>query len=112
LSTTDLPLSGHDFLEIQASPEFRELRKKHHGFVFPMSAFFLLWYALYVVLGAFAHDFMAIKLIGNINVGLIIGLSQFVTTFVITGLYVWFANRRLDPLAAAIRQKLEGSRAA
>jgi uncharacterized membrane protein (DUF485 family) len=111
LSTTDLPLSGHHFLEIQASPEFQELRKKHHRFVFPMSAFFLLWYALYVVLGAFAHDFMAFKLIGNINVGLIMGLSQFVTTFVIAGLYVWFANRRLDPLAAAIRQKLEGSRA-
>ena len=51
------------------------------------------------MLGAFAHDFMAIKVWGNINVGLLIGLGQFVTTFVITGLYVRFANRELDPRA-------------
>ena len=50
---------------------------------------------------------MAIKVFGNINVGLIIGLGQFLTTFVITGLYVRFANRELDPRAAAIRAELE-----
>ena len=74
-----------------------------------MSAFFLIWYATYVVLGAFAHDFMAIRLWGNINLGLIIGLGQFVTTFVITGLYVRFANRELDPRAAALRTELGGA---
>ena len=73
-----------------------------------MTAFFLVWYGLYVVLGAFAHDFMAIKVFGNVNVGLLIGLGQFLTTFVITGLYVRFANRELDPRAAAIRAELEG----
>ncbi|MBA0049117.1 DUF485 domain-containing protein [Mycobacterium sp. NPDC050853] len=100
-------LSTERALELQASPEFRELRKTLRRFVFPMTAFFLIWYGLYVVLGAFAHDFMAIKLIGNINVGLVLGLGQFVTTFVITGLYVRFANRELDPRAAAIRAEVE-----
>jgi uncharacterized membrane protein (DUF485 family) len=76
-------------------------------FVFPMTAF-LLWYGLYVLLGAFAHDFMATKVFGNVNVGLLIGLGQFVSTFVITGLYVRFANRELDPRAAAIREQFEG----
>ncbi|GAB5898107.1 DUF485 domain-containing protein [Mycolicibacterium mageritense] len=109
---TDLPArpapSGEQFLAAQASPEFQELRSKLRRFVFPMTAFFLLWYALYVVLGAFAHEFMAIKVIGNINIGLLLGLGQFVTTFVITGIYVRFANRELDPRAAAIRERLEG----
>jgi uncharacterized membrane protein (DUF485 family) len=73
-----------------------------------MTAFFLIWYASYVLLGAFAHDFMAVKVIGNINMGLLIGLGQFATTFVITGLYVRFANRELDPRAEAIRAELEG----
>ncbi|MDT5255454.1 MAG: hypothetical protein QOD10_534, partial [Mycobacterium sp.] len=62
----------------------------------------------YVLLGAFAHDFMATKVFGNINVGLLIGLGQFLSTFVITGLYVRFANRELDPRAAAIRAELDG----
>nr|WP_099048730.1 MULTISPECIES: DUF485 domain-containing protein [Mycobacteriaceae] len=94
---------------MQASPEFQELRTRLRRFVFPMTAFFLVWYGLYVALGAFAHDFMAIRVFGNINVGLLIGLGQFLTTFVITGLYVRFANRELDPRAAAIREELEGA---
>lgn len=100
-------LSTDRALEIQASPEFHELRKTLRRFVFPMTAFFLGWYGLYLALGAFAHDFMAIKVVGNINVGLVLGLGQFLTTFVITGLYVRFANRELDPRAAAIRAEAE-----
>ncbi len=41
-----------------------------------------------------AHDFMSIKLVGNINVALVFGLSQFVTTFVIAWLY---ATTRRSP---------------
>jgi uncharacterized membrane protein (DUF485 family) len=93
---------------MQASPEFQELRTRLRRFVFPMTGFFLVWYATYVLLGAFAHDFMAIRVFGNVNVGLLIGLGQFLTTFVITGLYVRFANRELDPRAAAIRAEMEG----
>ena len=42
---------------------------------------------------------MAIKVLGNINVGLVFGLLQFVSTFVITTIYVRYANRHLDPAA-------------
>ncbi|OBF14506.1 DUF485 domain-containing protein [Mycobacterium sp. ACS4331] len=110
MPTTDSPPAptGAQFLETQASPEFQELRTRLRRFVFPMTVFFLLWYALYVALGAFAHDFMAIRVFGNVNLGLLIGLGQFLTTFVITGLYVRFANRELDPRAEAIRAELEG----
>lgn len=112
MSETDLPIrpeaiSGERYLQVQASPEFQELRSRLRNFVFPMTAFFLIWYATYVVLGAFAHGFMATKVWGDINIGLIIGLGQFVTTFLITGLYVRFANRELDPRAEAIRAELE-----
>lgn len=101
--------TAQQFLDMQASPEFQELRSRLRSFVFPMTAFFLIWYATYVMLGAFAHDFMAIHVFGNVNVGLLIGLGQFLTTFVITGLYVRFANRELDPRAAAIRAEMAGT---
>ena len=64
------------YIECQNSPEFQELRKRLRRFVFPMTVFFLSWYASYVLLGAFAHDFMAIKVIGNINVGLLLGWAS------------------------------------
>jgi uncharacterized membrane protein (DUF485 family) len=114
VSTTEFPHrdvptpSGEQFTAIQASPEFAELRRRLRRFVFPMTALFLAWYATYVLLGAFAHDFMAIKVFGNVNVGLLVGLGQFLSTFVITGLYVRFANREIDPRAAAIRSAVEG----
>jgi len=76
--------------------------------VFPMAIAFLLWYFAYVILAAYAVDFMSTKVWGNINVGIIMGLLQFVTTFAITGWYVSYSNRRLDPVAADIRHGIEG----
>jgi uncharacterized membrane protein (DUF485 family) len=108
----DTPMpSGEQYIAMQASPEFQELRNRLRRFVFPMSALFLIWYFAYVMLGAFAHDFMAIKVWGDINVGLLIGLGQFVSTFLITAVYVRFATRELDPRAEAIRTELEGGAA-
>lgn len=104
-------VSGQEFIAVQASPEFQELRNRLRRFVFPMTAAFLLWYFLYVMLGAFAHDFMATKVWGDINVGILVGLGQFVTTFLITFIYVRFANRELDPRSEAIRSELEGDAA-
>ena len=98
--------SGTEYLAVQAGPDFADLRRTLRRFVFPMTAFFLIWYASYVLLGAFAHDFMATRVWGNINVGLLLGLGQFVTTFLITGLYIQFANRKLDPRAEAIRAQM------
>jgi uncharacterized membrane protein (DUF485 family) len=95
------------YLAVQSSPDFQELRTRLRRFVFPMTAFFLAWYGIYVALGAYAHDFMATPVWGNINAGLLIGLGQFLTTFVITGLYVRFANRELDPRATELRARVE-----
>ncbi|MFB0835188.1 DUF485 domain-containing protein [Arthrobacter halodurans] len=102
------PSPIEDFTEVQNSPEFKELKRTHRSFVFPMTVFFLLWYFAYVLAAAYLPEFMSIKVMGNINVGLVLGLLQFVSTFVITALYVSFANRKLDPKATAIRHEIEG----
>lgn len=94
--------------EVQASAEFVALRRRLRRFVFPMAALFLAWYLLYVLLADYAHGFMSTKLIGNVNVGLVLGLLQFVSTFAITAAYVRFANRHFDPVAEKIRDEVEG----
>lgn len=91
---------------VQASPEFQALRRRLRRFVFPMSALFLGWYLAYVLLASYAKPLMATKLAGNVTVGLVLGLLQFVSTFVITTLYVRFARRAVDPAAAAIRARM------
>ena len=92
-----------DFVGLQQSGQFRELRRRHRSFVFPVLALALLWYLAYVLLAGYAPEFMATPVFGRINVGLLIGLAQVVTTFAITMLYVSYANRNLDPIAAELR---------
>ncbi|MEV8250542.1 DUF485 domain-containing protein [Microbacterium sp. NPDC076768] len=101
-----------DYIAVERSPRFLQLKRTQRSFVFPLAAFFLLWYFAYVILAAFAPEFMGQKVWGDITIGLILGLGQFVTTFTITMAYVSFANRKLDPLATEIREELEKAQAA
>ena len=95
-------------LAVQRSPEFIELRKRFRSFAFPMTIVFLSWYLLYVLASGYARDFMGYELIGNINVAYVFGLLQFATTFLIAWLYERHMDNKVDPLAEAIRAKLEG----
>ena len=96
------------FVAVQEAPEFQDLRRRFRGWVLPVAAASLLWYFAYVILAAYAPGFMGQKVVGNINVGLIMGLLQFVTTFGVTALYIRFADKVLDPATARIREKIEG----
>ena len=106
--TTDAT-PAEKYLEVQRSAEFASLRRKLRNFVFPMTIAFFLWYALYVLLSAYARDFMSVKLIGNINVAIVFGLLQFVSTFVIAWVYSRYADRRIDPTAERLRARVEGA---
>ena len=96
----------YSVVEMQSDPEFQELKRRFRAFAFPTTAIFLGWYLLYVIASGFARDFMAQKVIGNINVAIIFGLLQFVSTFLIAFLYSRYANTRLDPLAEKLRQRI------
>lgn len=95
------------YVRLQQTEEFQDLRTRFRRFVFPMTAFFLVWYFLYVLAAVFAPEFMSQKLVGNINVGLVFGLLQFVTTFAITFIYARWANREFDPRAEALGQRMD-----
>jgi len=99
-----------DWQAVQAEPDFQELRRRLRSFVFPVTGLFLGWYLLYVLLATYAPAFMGTPVIGNINVGLIFGLLQFVSTFAITAWYVRFADKRFDPLATTVRTQIEGQK--
>ncbi|GAA4202936.1 DUF485 domain-containing protein [Actinocatenispora rupis] len=91
-------------------PRFVQLRSRFRRFVFPVAAAFLGWYLLYVVLSAFARDLLGIRVYGSVNVALVFGLLQFVTTFVVALRYARFARTRLDPLAAELADTAAGDR--
>jgi uncharacterized membrane protein (DUF485 family) len=108
VDSTVLP-ANERYVAISETPEFDNLRKALRKFVFPMTVAFLVWYALYVLLSAYARDFMHTKVVGHINVALIFGLLQFVSTFLIAWAYARYADKKIDPLADRLRAEAEGT---
>ncbi|MYW03762.1 DUF485 domain-containing protein [Streptomyces sp. SID3343] len=92
---------------MERDPRFVHLKKRQRSFIFPVTAAFLAWFLLYVVMSAYARDFMAKELTDHINVALVFGLLQFVSTFLIAWAYSRFARNRLDPVANELREELE-----
>ncbi|MBC9225373.1 DUF485 domain-containing protein [Aeromicrobium sp. 636] len=95
------------YLRVLASPEFQELRHKYRSWVIPATLAGLAFYFVYVLMSTYAVDFMSRPVIGNVNVGLIFGLLQFVATFAVTMAYVRYADRELDPRSSKIREEME-----
>ncbi|MGW1541831.1 DUF485 domain-containing protein [Streptomyces sp. NPDC002309] len=100
--------STEEFVEVQNSAEFGELRRSYRSFAFPLTVGFIAWYLLYVLLSNYAGGFMGTKLFGNINVAFVFGIAQFVTTFLIAWWYSRHAAAKLDPKAEAIKTRMEG----
>lgn len=88
-------------------PRFVDLRRRFRVFVFPMTAAFLAWYLLYVVLSGYARDLMDTKVVGNINLALVFGVMQFASTFLIAWLYSRYASSRLDASAEELKKEIQ-----
>lgn len=99
-----------DFAAIRQTPELTRVRSRLARFVWPVTGFVLVWYLTYVLLGAYAPGLMTRPVWGSVNLGLVLGLSQFLTTIVIMLGYSWFARRHIDPDVAALRERAGADR--
>jgi uncharacterized membrane protein (DUF485 family) len=94
-----------DFAAIRDSDDFRRVQRRLTRFIFPVSAAFLAWYLTFVLLAAYAPGLMGNKLFGSVTVGLLLGLSQFVTTVVIMLWYARFVRTKVDPEVEELRRR-------
>ena len=96
----DTPSTQIDWESIERSSEFRELVDRRRSFVVPCTIFFLAWYLGFILLCAYAPDFMGESVYEGLTVGYCLALTQFVMVF---GLGLWYlrkADTVFDPLAA------------
>ncbi|MET9393186.1 DUF485 domain-containing protein [Streptomyces sp. NPDC006624] len=91
------------YLEVQRSAAFQEVRRRYRRFVVPACAAFFAWYVGYVVAATTAPEVMARPVAGAVNVGLVAGLGQFLTTFLLTWAYARHARLRRDRAALELR---------
>ena len=74
--------------------------RTRRSFVVPGTIFFLSWYMGFIVLAAYAEDFMSERVYQGLTVGYCLALTQFVMVLVLGIMYLRRANRVYDPLAA------------
>ncbi|MFF9897568.1 DUF485 domain-containing protein [Streptomyces longispororuber] len=91
------------YLQVQASEAFQEVRRRYRRFVVPGVAVFFTWYVAYVVTATSAPGLMARPVTGAVNVAMLAGLGQFVTTFLLTWAYARHARLRRDRAALDLR---------
>ncbi|MGW2640391.1 DUF485 domain-containing protein [Streptomyces sp. NPDC001348] len=91
------------YLEVQRSAAFQEVRSRYRRFVLPGVVLFLSWYVGYVVTATVAPGLMARPVVGAVNVAMLAGLGQFLTTFLFTWAYSRHARLRRDRAALDLR---------
>jgi uncharacterized membrane protein (DUF485 family) len=99
VETADRAPSRIDYEAIERSPEFQELVHRRRGFVLPCTAFFLAWYLGFILLCAYAPDFMGESVYEGLTVGYCLALTQILMVLVLGLWYLRKADRVFDPLA-------------
>ncbi|UUN29600.1 DUF485 domain-containing protein [Streptomyces sp. FIT100] len=91
------------YLEVHRSPAFQEVRSRYRRFVVPAVLAFFLWYVAYVIAAIAAPGLMARPVAGAVNVAMVAGLGQFLSTFLLTWAYARHARLRRDRAALDLR---------
>lgn len=100
-----------DWGRVSDRDEFRELVTLRRRFVVPALIVFVVWFGGFLLLAAFARDFMGKTPIGDISWAYILALSQILMAWGIAFAYVRFADRELSPRAGdLVRQEEEAER--
>lgn len=100
----DVPVRTRDvYLDVQRSAAFQEVRGRYRGFVVPGTIAFFVWYVGYVVTATTAPGLMARPVAGALNVAMLAGLGQFLTTFLLTWAYARHARLCRDRAALELR---------
>ncbi|MER7053194.1 MULTISPECIES: DUF485 domain-containing protein [unclassified Streptomyces] len=103
-AATEPPRAASDvYLEVQRSAAFQEVRGRYRGFVVPAVAAFLTWYVAYVVAATTMPTLMSRPVAGALNVAMLAGLGQFLSTFLLTWAYTRHARLRRDRAALELR---------
>lgn len=97
------PGAADIYLEVQRSLAFQEVRSRYRRFVVPATLAFLIWYLAYVVAATTAPGLMARPVAGAVNVAMVAGLGQFLSTFLLTWAYSRHARLHRDRDALDLR---------
>ena len=94
-----------DHSKLLEDPEFRALAGAKNLISWILTGAMLVVYFGFILLIAFNRDLFAEKAFGNVTKGIVLGIGVIVISFILTGVYVRWANSKYDAMTDAIRRK-------
>lgn len=94
----------YEYIKIEQTEEFKELKRKKYRFIFPVPLLFIAYYLFFIVMSAYAQDFMSQPLWGNLTTGYLFGVSYYIVVWALAFVYVIKA-RQYDKLVDEIVEK-------
>tara|TARA_R110002072_G_scaffold74374_4_gene176229 strand:- start:9593 stop:9913 length:321 start_codon:yes stop_codon:yes gene_type:complete len=101
----------HLYRRIYADPEFHELELKRGRFSWLLASILLTSYFSFILIIAFIPELFSIPIIEGqiITWGIPVALSIILLSFVLTGIYVFRANREFDQLVKDVIERAENA---
>ena len=92
--------------KIKNDPDFQKLASERNRVMIILTALELIIYFGFILLVAFNKEFLAQKIgEGVTTIGIPIGIGVIVLSFILTGVYVYIANKDYDELTEKIKKK-------
>jgi uncharacterized membrane protein (DUF485 family) len=92
-------------LHLLDDPEFKDLVSRKNRISIRLTLVTLVVYYGFILLIAFKRDLFAAKAIGNVTFGILLGIGVILACWLLTGVYVRWANRNYDSMVARLQEK-------
>lgn len=97
-------------LEILEDPDFKSLSRQKNIISTILTIAELVLYFGFIALIAFNKPFLAQKMHEGVatTIGIPIAVGTIALSWVFTGIYIWWANKKYDVLVKKVREKIGG----
>jgi uncharacterized membrane protein (DUF485 family) len=89
-------------------PDFMKLVARKNTISWILTAVELALYFGFIGLIAFNKPFLGTKISGSITIGIPIAVGTIVLSWILTGIYIWWANNKYDEMVQQIKDKVGG----
>ena len=92
-------------LQLLDDPDFKDLVARKNTISVNLTIATLIIYYGFIFLIAFKRNMFASNIAGNVTFGIVLGIGVIIACFVLTGVYVRWANRNYDAMVDRLKQK-------
>lgn len=94
--------------DILSDPDFLSLVSRRNRIAWILTILELVLYFGFISLVAFNKPFLGMKISGAITIGIPIAVGTILLSWVLTGIYIRWANQTYDTLVNNIKEKVGG----